>query len=531
MALSYTKPNAALLRELQAVASAAQELECVLKTANALPEDFAISEITALTKTLMGLPKGTAEGCREILDYCRVRLADIGQQNIKPEDDQNSSEYENDTRPALARGMAVDRAIGQLLLSISYAQAEYSRQSGEEIADDSGAEPGVEPSEEIANEFSDLRRVVQSVEVELETFGRHVNDTTLPKSVRADELSRQTQDANGHAGLARNELTQPKPKPGRLERINRVLSQLPDVIEKTGKSMKVGLDIAVPFADQWFNQLPTDILNLVVKHLRIVSDNLEKAGQRLRKGGDSTSSSIQLPLFYVFRDIDAPWCPEMVKVPAGTFLMGSPDTEWGRNEDEAQHKVTISQPFVLGRYPVTFVEYEHFCQQTDRKKAYRGGHDRRPVISVSHGDAEAYCAWLSEATGRCYHLPSEAQWEYACRAGTTTAYAFGDELTPKQANFGFRQSQTSPVDTYPANAWGLHDMHGNVWEWCADWKGDYPLGDVTNPQGPATGLYRTARGGCFNHDGRHARAAYRAGYEPGAADVNIGFRCAGIQES
>lgn len=191
-----------------------------------------------------------------------------------------------------------------------------------------------------------------------------------------------------------------------------------------------------------------------------------------------TPSSQQLKSLEVFKDIDAPWCPEVVLLPAGNFLMGSPETEKGRNGDEGpQHEVTLSRPFALGRYPVTFAEYDHFCDQTGHEKAddQGWGRDRRPVIYVSHVDAEAYCSWLSEETGKVYVLPSEAMREYGCRAGTSTAYSFGDELTKEQAHFGQGNvGQTIEVGSYPANDWGLHDMHGNVWEWCADhWHNSY----------------------------------------------------------
>ena len=212
----------------------------------------------------------------------------------------------------------------------------------------------------------------------------------------------------------------------------------------------------------------------------------------------------------VFRDIDEPWCPEMVKIPAGTFLMGSPEDEEGRFDDEGpQHEVTISRDFALGRYPVTFEEYDHFCEATGRDKpADLGwGRGRRPVINVSHEEARAYCAWLSKMTKASYRLPTEAAWEYACRAGTTSTYAFGDTISAQQANFSRNVGKTTEVGAYPANAWNLHDMHGNVWEWCADAPRPYEKGPVTDPEGGGT--QRVLRGGSWNDDAQCLRSACR----------------------
>lgn len=537
MALNYDKPDTRLLRELQAVADHARELTRVLETAANIkfPDDFPFEEVELLTKTLMGLPDGTAEGSKEILDYGRARFAHIGRRFIK-HGDEAEGEADEAVPPGLERGMAADRAIRELLSSISYAQAEYSEQSGEAIDDDSGAETGVRPGSDLADDLSELGGDLQAVEGETEELGRKIEETTLATSARADRLGRQVRDAGGHAGLARNELQQPEPKPGRLERINRVLAQLPDVIEKTGQAMQVGIDIGKPFADQWFNQVPTDIFNLVVKHLRLAAKNVEKAGQRLKAGLQPSTRSNGHPSFTVFRDIDEPWCPEMVMLPAGRFLMGSPESEDGRDADEGpQHEVTIGRPFAMGCYSVTFDEYDHFCAETTREKPDdRGwGRGRRPVINVRHEDAESYCAWLSEKAGLTYQLPSEAMWEYACRAGTTTAFAFGNDLTREQANFGHTLRKTSEVGAYPANAWGLHDMHGNVWEHCQDWF--HESYEAAPDDGSAwltpAGILRVLRGGSWLIDAQNLRSAGRDRYSPDERYDVVGFRCARVQEA
>ena len=250
----------------------------------------------------------------------------------------------------------------------------------------------------------------------------------------------------------------------------------------------------------------------------------------------SGSFSQQRKPLEVFKDIEAPWCPEMVMQLAGSFVMGSPESEKGRYESEGpQHEVTISRPFALGRHPVTFAEYDYFCGQTGRTKPGDEGwsRDRRPVIYVSYRDAEAYCRWLSDVTEAIYQLPSEAMWEYACRAGTTTAYAFGHELTEGEANFERHIDKTSQVGVYPANGWGLHDMHGNVWEWCADhWHRSY---EGARSDGRAWLLppsdHRIVRGGSWLSAARGVRAASRSRDAPEARRNTVGFRCARVQVS
>ncbi len=250
-----------------------------------------------------------------------------------------------------------------------------------------------------------------------------------------------------------------------------------------------------------------------------------------------TCSHRQREIFEAFKDIDAPWCPEMVVLPAGTFLMGS--EEVGEDQFDAelpQHKVTISRKFALARHPVTFNEYDYFCEETGRRLADDRGWGRgdHPVINVSYDDALSYSRWISEKTGRSYQLPSEAHWEYACRAGTRSAYAFGDKITKRQANFGDYYGdlygQTSLVGRFPENAWGLQDMHGNVWEWCADWYGDYPSKAVTDPKGPANGRARVVRGGAWNELEPQVRSAYRGRSEPSRRSLYLGFRCARCEE-
>ena len=283
----------------------------------------------------------------------------------------------------------------------------------------------------------------------------------------------------------------------------------------------------------------------------------------------------------------------LVEIPAGEFLMGSAENgdelvasfpDYGRKPDDfadelPRHRVKISRPFLLGAHEVTVGDFQAFVDATDhRTEAERDGtggwgydrdlgrwngrdprfswHDpgfeqspRHPVLNVSWNDAVAFCEWLSKREGRRYRLPTEAEWEYACRAGTTTRYAGGDDpaaavqgariLDPAGRDVrqhvqdvpidaGAALPFTVPVGSYAANAFGLHDMHGNVWEWVADWYGadTYATGPAVDPTGPAAGIRRVRRGGGWNSYPLWARASFRNWNKPASRCVNLGFRVA-----
>jgi formylglycine-generating enzyme required for sulfatase activity len=226
--------------------------------------------------------------------------------------------------------------------------------------------------------------------------------------------------------------------------------------------------------------------------------------------------------------------PEMVIVPAGSFYMGSKYTETGARDDEfPRHRVTIAQPFAISRYPVTFDDYDRYCVAIGKDKPdERGwGRGKRPVINVLWDEAQDYCAWLTEQTGQPYRLPTEAEWEYAARAGTDTAYWWGDTLGVKRANgydSGSQWSgqQTSPVGSFPANPFGLYDTSGNVWEWVQDrWHDNYQAAP-TDGSAWETGSseYRVVRGGSWGNRTVNLRCAFRLGYLPYTRNNNLGFR-------
>jgi formylglycine-generating enzyme required for sulfatase activity len=228
---------------------------------------------------------------------------------------------------------------------------------------------------------------------------------------------------------------------------------------------------------------------------------------------------------------------KLVLIPKGTFTMGSPIEEEDADNDEEQHEVTISQAFYLGKTEVTQGQYEQVMGKNpsyfQKRVIRKSDSSTYPVENVSWEEAVEFCERLSaipaeKAAGRVYRLPTEAEWEYACRAGSRTAFSFG-ESDKSLGDYAWWEENsdgtTHPVGGKKANAWGLNDMHGNVWEWCSDWYGGYPQGAVTDPAGPAGGSLRVIRGGCGGNTARYCRSADRWS-GPSDRGSNLGFRLA-----
>ncbi|MEI7837807.1 MAG: formylglycine-generating enzyme family protein [Planctomycetota bacterium] len=272
---------------------------------------------------------------------------------------------------------------------------------------------------------------------------------------------------------------------------------------------------------------------------------------------------------------------KLVLIPAGKFMMGSPGGEKGRDTDETQHEVTISKPFYMGITNVTVDQFAAFVKDSgykteaekdgwstglkikggklDFKKVagcswrnpsfdQKGDH---PVVQVSWNDAKAFCDWLSKKSGKTVLLPTEAQWEYVCRAGSKTAYPWGDnaddgkgwanaadqslkkKLPSAPADWKFFSWDdgfvfTSPVGSFKANAFGLYDMTGNAWQWCQDRYGDYEKGAATDPTGADTGSLRVLRGGGWGTNPQHCRSAFRLRNNPDRRYDNSGFRVVSV---
>lgn len=256
-------------------------------------------------------------------------------------------------------------------------------------------------------------------------------------------------------------------------------------------------------------------------------------------------------------------CPEMMPIPAGSFTMGSPASEKGHFLDEEQHAVTIARPFLVSRYDVTRGEFAKFVAEThyDAKGSGCTGAagvafgtspklnwespgftqtDRDPVVCVNWSDAQAYVDWLSKKAGKLYRLPSEAEWEYAARAGSTTAYPWGNTPSHDNANYGEddccaglvsgkdQWMNTSPVGSFPANKFGLYDMNGNVWQWTQDCYHASTGGGPADGGAWTTGDcdLRMLRGGSWFFSPVLARSANRVWFNPVNRYVIIGFRVA-----
>lgn len=264
---------------------------------------------------------------------------------------------------------------------------------------------------------------------------------------------------------------------------------------------------------------------------------------------------------------------KLVRIRAGEFVMGSPAQEAGRRLDEPQRAVRLTRDFFLGQYEVTRGQFRRFVEetryQTDSQRGIRGGYgydeatgkllgpdkkfswqetgfpqtDEHPVVNVSWNDAVAFCRWLSQREGQTYRLPTEAEWEYACRGGTTTAFCTGNdpqqlvevgnivdalahEKFPERTAIAGSDGHvfTAPVGSFRPNAWGLYDMHGNVWEWCQDWFGPAAALPQTDPRGPEKGRDKVIRGGDWYHDWSFARSAQRSPIYPSLCRRHAGFR-------
>ncbi len=232
---------------------------------------------------------------------------------------------------------------------------------------------------------------------------------------------------------------------------------------------------------------------------------------------------------------------EFVLIPGGVFMMGSPPDEPSRNKDEVQHQVTISKPFYLQATEVTLKQWRALMGKRFFGLFKRRGKGNNPIVKVSWYDCTDFIKKLNALNEGIYRLPTEAEWEYASRAGSQKAYSWGKDIDCTKAMYsnntlkseecvdyvksrGLATDGPAPVKSYPPNAWGLYDMHGNVWEWVQDWYGDYPNTAVADPKGVETGTERVRRGGSWFKYGRACRSANRNFAHPATKHNTLGFR-------
>ena len=265
---------------------------------------------------------------------------------------------------------------------------------------------------------------------------------------------------------------------------------------------------------------------------RAEAERQRQAGEQQRAAADAerwrqAAEAERRRLAQLPREVRNSLGMEFVLIEAGTFAMGSPATEPEREDDETLHRVTLSRPFYLGKYEVTQGQWQAVMGNNPSDFSNCG--PTCPVERVSWGDVQEFIAELNQREGvEMYRLPTEAEWEYAARAGTQTPYHSGSAARDLDlyAWYGAWFGGTHPVGQKRPNEWGLYDMHGNVQEWVQDWYSAYPRGAVTDPRGPRTGASRVNRGGGCYSLARYCRAASRSGDAPGYRFRTLGFRLA-----
>jgi formylglycine-generating enzyme required for sulfatase activity len=222
-----------------------------------------------------------------------------------------------------------------------------------------------------------------------------------------------------------------------------------------------------------------------------------------------------------------------VRIPSGTFTMGGSPALQPR--ELPTRRVRLTQPFLMAAWPVTRRLWNFFRPGTYPGRESNGLAADLPAVDLLWDEVTDFCVFLSRRLNRHYRLPTEAEWEFCCRAGTTTPFHFGQTISTDQANYngndiygdgkkGVYREKTTSVGSFPANAWGLHDMHGNVWQWCQDWFGEYPQKDMVDPQGPEKGDGRVLRGGSWGFSPKFCRSADRLMNEPGNPQDFLGCR-------
>jgi|GEM_PF-1927823 formylglycine-generating enzyme required for sulfatase activity len=567
-------PREPLAAELVQVAEGAQALRCAVARPNQpLPDDFPTDRLDALAASLMKVPGMSSDAAIHALLYAEARLGQIRLEWIG---------IAGEDLPAVPRGGAVDLAIQRLMADVMTARASYA----EAVQDAAGASPI--PETAVARgttlEMAQFAERSAGVASEAAYLAKEVREAASPDSIAAENVARRLTDAEILAEQQAQELRAPTPRPRLIDRLNTGLRTAVEYADFALKVLRPSIDITKAGIER-FAEASTRMVTVWLEAAKGFCDDVETVLHKYkymptnpapplldRTGAIASPTSVELD-----KTFSSP-VPEMVRIPAGIFLMGTPDKEsaddrslffrfaageecrhaGGRrlSDDEIEeiwagllkgdakerplHRVEISRPFEIGRYPVTFEEYEPFAADTEwltregiaisRLDDNGWGRGRRPVINVTWKDATAYCRWLGERIGGAFGLPSEAQWEYACRGGGLTTYWWGNDWDAARANAGESVGQTTEVGRYRENhPWRLCDMHGNVWEWVADvWHESY--GEKRRPDNGeawAAGRddsFRVLRGGSWFNNPRRARSANRIRGNSALRHYSRGFR-------
>jgi formylglycine-generating enzyme required for sulfatase activity len=441
------------------LSASAAELCLAIRRANALPPGFPEEEMVALAEALQDAPVADVDARLEAAIYVRERFVDCRRRFVTEAPDD----------PELPSIDAVAHCMNDTIAELSTLMVAAGREAERRALPDRTAGTSVVASEAAGSGLVEVQRQAEDASEHIHELEGTLQST--PISLRVD-LSRHYHFLNFSISIEQLKLS--VKLIGAIFRgalLDRAwLDKLIAGLNKARAKFEAAWEAAQGFLEQF-----RSIVDAVRRVSRDLADLIDFARRILRRlfRGRTTSH----PAGTVFRDIDAPWCPEMVVIPSGEFLMGSSnDDPEGRTSEKPQHLVRIAYPFAIGRYPVTFDEYEYFARAVNRERnSDEGmGRGRKPVINVSWWDAKAYVAWLSEEAKSLYRLSSEAEWEYSCRAGTQTRYSCGDEIALENANYRSHLGRTTEVAAYAPNPWGVHDMHGNVWELVEDiWQDTY----------------------------------------------------------
>jgi formylglycine-generating enzyme required for sulfatase activity len=546
--LAYTTPPPSLMQELNEVAADAGSLATELGKANRLPADFPISQVKELLEGLQALPSGTGEGCLKPLEVALSRLPAIRKRYFETEEQSRRSRNDQEV-PPLTRGMVIDQRLGALISSITTALDEYRALASVEVDKATDTAPSI-TIDASSNEIVSALEAAKSAEQNLLVGANEVERITEPSSANADSLKRQMRDVRSLLRFARVELRMPEFVPRWFRKIINGIEDYPRLLLKTSKGIQIGVDVARPLADAW-HHFEHGFSRLVLDSIEQAARGFKEVAQKWEAQRTSQRDNDFAP-FSIIRDKlgNGQFGPEMVVIPAGEFLMGSATGELNLAEDHrayenevslngTKRQMRISKSFAIGRYLVTRDEYLTYVKATGGEPPNNDTSEngKLPIVNVSWNDAQKYIAWLNKETGKIYRLPSEAEWEYSCRAGTDTRRCWGDAWNKDKANGAGSLGHTSPVDQYPPNMWGIHDMIGNVWEWCEDILCDEidrlpddgapyvsTSGNTDRKQGSLP--VRVHRGGAFTSSPRRLRCANRSWEIPDVGDGNVGFRLA-----